>query len=277
METPVQTAHTDSASVSRTTFNYVFIAFVFLLLGIVIGAVGYDRFVQANADLVEQSVTRALTTGTAMEDALERSLASVLGAQQAATGDRPAAPDPNERYDVLVADNPTRGADDAKVTIIEFSDFRCGFCGRFARETLQPLLDSYDEGEVQFAYRDFVIFGQASYEAALAAECAHDQDRFWEFHDLIFANQQGLGRDTYVSWAGDLEMDVETFTSCYDGQTHRDEITADLEVAQSLGLTGTPTFFINGRAVSGAQPLEVFKQIIDAELASVDGTDTSAS
>lgn len=273
VDKPLQNTRSDAVAVPRATFNYFVIAIAFLLLGIVIGAVGYDRFVNANAALVEASVMRALTSGTAMEDAIERSLASVLGGQ--AGGQRQAL-NANERYEVPVADNPSRGADDAPVTIIEFSDFRCGFCGRFARETLQPLLASYDESQVRFVYRDFVIFGQQSYEAALAAECAHDQDSFWEFHNLIFDNQQNLSRDRYISWAGDLEMDVDTFTSCFDSQTHRDEITADFEYGQSMGLTGTPTFFINGRVVSGAQPVEVFKQIIDAELASAGGAAPSA-
>ena len=277
MDTPIEKTDPGTGTVTRTTFNYFVIATAFLLLGIVLGAVGYDRFVRANAALVEESVTRALTTGTAMEDAIERSLASVLGgAAGGAAGAEEVALNPNERYDVPVSDNPSLGADDAPVTIIEFSDFRCGFCGRFARETLQPLLASYDESQVQFVYRDFVIFGQASYEAALAAECAHDQDQFWAFHDLIFDNQQGLGRDLYLTWATDLEMDVDQFTTCYDEQTHRDEITADFTYGQGLGLTGTPTFFINGRVVSGAQPQEVFKSIIDEELASASGEAPSA-
>ena len=274
MDKPIENANPGAVTVARTTFNYFIIAIAFLLLGIVLGALGYDRFVQTNAALVEQSVTRALTSGTAIEEAIERSLASVMGG--AAAGGEEVALNPNERYDVPVSDNPSLGADDATVTIIEFSDFRCGFCGRFARETLQPLLASYDESQVQFVYRDFVIFGQASYEAALAAECADDQDQFWAFHDLIFDNQQGLSRDLYLTWATDLEMDVDQFTTCYDEQTHRDEITADFEYGQSLGLTGTPTFFINGRAVSGAQPQEVFKSIIDEELASASGEAPSA-
>lgn len=273
MDKPIEQADPGAASVSRTTFNYFVIAIAFLLLGIVLGAVGYDRFVRANADLVEQSVTRALSSGTTLQDALERSLTTVLGGN---AGDETAALNPNERYDVPVAENPSIGAADAPVTIVEFSDFRCGFCGRFARETLQPLLASYDESQVQFVYRDFVIFGQQSYEAALAAECAHDQDKFWDFHNLIFDNQQDLTRDLYLTWAGDLEMDVDQFTTCFDEQTHRGEITADFEYGQSLGLTGTPTFFINGRVVSGAQPQEVFKSIIDEELANAGASEPSA-
>lgn len=272
MDDPIETTSNSADTVSRVTLNYFIIAIAFLLLGIAVGVVGYDRFAKSNAALVEESITRALSDGSAMEQAMTRSLTTVLGGQAEET----TALNTNERYDVPVANNPSMGAADAPVTIIEFSDFRCGFCGRFARETLQPLLDSYDENQVQFVYRDFVIFGQQSYEAALAAECAHDQDQFWPFHNMIFDNQQDLSRDLYVSWAGDLEMDVDQFTACYDGQVHRDEITADYEYGRSLGLTGTPTFFINGRAVSGAQPVEVFKQIIDAELASASGDAPSA-
>lgn len=253
MEQPIEKpADTSNVHVPRATFNYFIIAVAFLVLGIVIGAVGYDRFVQANAQMVEASVTRALNT-----------LIESQGGSAAET----TALNPNERYDIPVANNPSQGSADAPVTIVEFSDFRCGFCGRFARETLAPLLASYDESEVQFVYRDFVIFGQQSYEAALASECAHDQDKFWEFHDLIFANQQTLNRDQYLTWADENGLDVEAFTTCYDSETHREEISADLAFAQSLGLTGTPTFFINGRAVSGAQPVEVFRSIIDEELA----------
>ncbi len=275
MDKPVESADPGTVTVARTTFNYFIIAIAFLVLGIVLGAVGYDRFVQANAVLVEESVTRALTSGTAMEEAIQRSLTTVLGGAATGAGEQ-AALNPNERYEVPVSDNPSLGSADAPVTIVEFSDFRCGFCGRFARETLQPLLASYDESEVQFVYRDFVIFGQASYEAALASECADDQDKFWEFHDLIFGNQQELSRDMYLTWAADEGLDVDAFTSCYDNQTHRDEITADFEYGQSLGLTGTPTFFINGRVVSGAQPQEVFKAMIDEELASASGEAPSA-
>lgn len=253
-----------AATVPRATFNYVIIAIAFLLLGIVLGAVGYDRFIQGNAQLVEQSVARALTNDSAVQQALERSIASALGGQ--AAGQRQGL-NPDERYEIPIANNPTRGPADAPVTIVEFSDFRCGFCGRFARETLQPLLASYPD-DVQFVYRDFVIFGQESYEAALASECAHDQDKFWEYHNILFDNQQNMGREQFISFAEETGMDVDTFTTCFDNETHRDDIIADVSYAQDLGLTGTPTFFINGRVVSGAQPLDFFKRMIDEELAS---------
>jgi len=253
-------------SVPRTNFNYVIIAISFLLLGIVIGAVGYDRFIQNNAALVEQSVARALANDGTIQEALERSIASVLAGQTG--GQQQRGPNPEERYEIPVAGNPSIGPSDAPITIVEFSDFRCPYCARFAKETLRPLLESYGD-QIQFVYRDFVIFGQPSYEAALASECAHEQDKFWEYHDILFANQQNMGREQFISFAGELDLDVEAFTTCFDEQTYRDAIVADVSFAQELGLSGTPSFFINGRFISGAQPLEVFRGIIDEELASI--------
>jgi protein-disulfide isomerase len=262
----IETGHDEPSSpdemISRVTFNYVIIAITFLLVGIVVGAVGYERVAQTNARLVEQAVANALSD-TAMQDVIQRSVASAL--ETSGTGNTPRL-DPNRRYEILTGDNPAFGPEDAVVTIVEFSDFQCGFCGRFAIETLQPLLAEYD-GRVRFVYRDFIIFGQKSYEAAVAAECANDQGKFWEFHNLVFANQHDLTPELLASFAQDLELEMAAFQDCYDTEAHRDGIAADVSYGESLGLSGTPTFFINGRLVSGAQPIETFRQIIDSELA----------
>lgn len=263
MDQPIETVETvepASDTVSRVTFNYVVIAITFLLLGVILGAVGYDRFTQSNAALVEQSVIRALSSA-AGQDAIS---GSIIAALESGSGDT-ARLNPNERYEILTGDNPAFGPEDAPVTIIEFSDFRCGFCGRFAQQTLQPLLTEY-EGRVRFVYRDYIIFGQPSYEAALASECADDQGKFWEYHNLVFANQQNISPETLMSFGEELELDMDTFQSCFDDEVHRDAIAADVSYGQSLGLSGTPSFFINGRFVSGAQPIEVFRAIIDEEL-----------
>jgi protein-disulfide isomerase len=256
-------------TVSRVTLNYVVIAIAFLLLGMVIGAIGFERYTQANqaenAALIDEAVARALDAGLGdnIESVVQEAIASAVQGDAGA-----AAPSlqPDERYDVVAADNPSVGPEDALVTIVEFSDFQCGYCGRFADETLQRILDTY-EGRIRFVYRDYIIFGQESYAAALAAECADDQNAFWEFHNLIFSNQQSLGREQYISFATQLELDVEQFTQCYDTEAHRTNIAEDYNYGESLGITGTPTFFINGRFVSGAQPYETFVTIIDEELA----------
>ncbi len=179
---------------------------------------------------------------------------------------QPPAPGEGPRRDVSVDDDPAIGSVDAPIVIVEFSDFRCPYCGRFAMTTLEPLMAEYGD-YIHFVYRDFAVLGPESVTAALASECADDQEAFWAYHDLLFANQQNLGRDAYIEFAQRLELDVETFTACLDDEIHRDEVQADTVAAQELGATGTPAFYINGRFVSGAQPLEVFARIIEEELA----------
>lgn len=173
---------------------------------------------------------------------------------------------PNE---VSVDDDPYLGPEDAPVVMIEFSDYRCPYCARFATTTLESLLEHYD-GQLRFVYRDFPVLGNASYEAALATECADDQDAFWPFHDLMFANQQNLSRDTYLAFAEQLELDTDTFQTCLNEATHAAEVSADFEAARAAGASGTPAFFINGQFVNGAQPLEVFTAIIDEELVAIE-------
>ncbi len=104
-------------------------------------------------------------------------------------------------------------------------------------------------------------------KASEATECADDQDKFWEYHDLLFANQSALDVDSLKGYAGQLGLDTGTFDECLDEGKHEQEVLQDLEDGQSYGATGTPAFFINGELVSGAQPFSVFQQVIDAALA----------
>ncbi len=169
--------------------------------------------------------------------------------------------------EVSVDDDPAFGPEDAPITIVEFSDFRCGFCGRFHAQTYGPLMEKY-EGLIRFVYRDFPVVGGE--RAALAAECVHDQgeDLFWAYHDVLFASQQSLtSDDALVSLAADLGVDTEALATCLADEVYADEVQKDFADGMALGVRGTPAFFINGRAVIGAQPLAVFQQIIDAELA----------
>lgn len=167
------------------------------------------------------------------------------------------------RLDVSVDDDPALGPDDAPITIIEFSDFACQFCRRFHQETFQLLMDAYP-GQIRFVYRDFPVVG--GFEAAQAAECADEQGFFWEYHDLLFTGTQGLSRSAYEQYAEDLGMDTDVFTTCLDEERYKSEVTNDANYASSLGISGTPTFFINGIPLVGAQPLGNFKQVIDGEL-----------
>jgi protein-disulfide isomerase len=168
------------------------------------------------------------------------------------------------RLEVSVDDDPSRGPEDAPITIVEFSDFACQFCQRFHQETFQDLLDAYPD-KILFVYRDFPVVG--GFEAAQAAECADEQGLFWEYHDLLFSGARGLNRSAYEQYAEELDLDIEEFSACLDEERYASEVSEDANYAVSLGANGTPTFFINGIPLVGAQPLGNFKQVIDRELA----------
>jgi protein-disulfide isomerase len=161
-------------------------------------------------------------------------------------------------------DDPVLGNDDAPITIIEFSDFRCPYCKRFQQETFAELLAGYPD-QIRFIYRDFPVVG--GFEAAVASECADEQGDYWAYHDLLFSGEQPeLSKEAYLAYAEKLALDLEEFESCLDDGRYASEVEADAVYAAGLGVTGTPTFFINGIPLIGAQPLSVFAQIIDSEL-----------
>jgi protein-disulfide isomerase len=243
-----------SVTIPRSTINYIVVGIVFFALGLVIGMIGYDRFVQAN---------RAADQ-TLMEQTVEQTLRTLLGDEALNTAQQPRL-NPNEVYAIDAAGNPFRGPEDAPITIIEFGDFRCSYCKRFEDTTLAPLLARYPD-QVRLVYRDYPILGQSSQESAMAAECADDQGKFWEFHDLLFGDQANLTRAGFMAKAQTLDMDMVAFTACYDNGAHREEIFADLQAGQALGVGGTPTFFINGRPIIGAQPIDTFVRVIEEEL-----------
>ena len=173
------------------------------------------------------------------------------------------------RHEVPIeADDPVLGAEDAPITIIEFADFQCPYCQQHALETYPRLVADYGD-QIRFVYKDFPITSihPNAYPAALAAQCALEQNAFWEYHDLLFGGGLGLGRDSYLAYAGDLRLDVAEFTACFDEERYAEAVQADYNFGVELGISSTPTFIINGIALVGAQPYSVFAQIIDYELA----------
>ncbi len=171
------------------------------------------------------------------------------------------------RYDIPTEGFPSRGPENAPITIVEFSDFECPFCRRFFEETYVPLLEAYP-GQIRFVYRNLPLTSihPNAMSAAAASLCANDQDAYWEYHDLLFSSDM-FGRDVYIQYATDLGLDVEEFTACLESGRHEEFIQQDMEFALNLGVQSTPTFFINGLAIVGAQPLSSFQQLIDLELA----------
>jgi protein-disulfide isomerase len=171
-------------------------------------------------------------------------------------------------YDIPADGFPSLGPADAPITIVEFSDFQCPFCKRFHDETSQTLLAAYPD-QIRFVYRHLPLTSihPEAFPAAEASMCANEQNSFWQYHDAIFANQQNMDQELFLQIAGDLNLDMTAFQDCLASQKYREQIQADADLALSLGVNATPTFFINGLAVVGAQPLEAFKQVIDQELA----------
>ena len=160
-----------------------------------------------------------------------------------------------------------RGDPDALVTIVEFADFQCPYC-QAAEAALKEVLDKY-KTQVRLGFRDFPlrqIHPQAQ-PAAEAARCAADQGKFWEYHDLLFANQGTLGANTYKDHARTAGLDVPQFEACLDSGRSRPLIENDLQSGFASGVSGTPAFYINGETLTGAQPLAAFEKIIESELA----------
>ncbi|MBI3072412.1 MAG: thioredoxin domain-containing protein [Deltaproteobacteria bacterium] len=170
------------------------------------------------------------------------------------------------RVEVSEAGAPSMGPPNAPVKIIEFSDFECPFCSRGAK-TIKEVVQKYG-AKVRLAFRDYPLpFHQNAKKAHEAALCAHDQGKFWEMHDKLFDNQKALGVDALKGYAKELAIDTAKFNECLDSGKKGAIVEKGLEDGQKAGVNGTPAFFINGRVVSGAQPLEAFSEIIDAELA----------
>lgn len=176
-----------------------------------------------------------------------------------------AASEEQQRFNVPVDDDPFLGPVDAPIVIIEFSDFLCGYCRKWYNETLWPLMEMYPD-QIRFVYRDYPVLSQESFRAALAANCANEQGAFWDFHDALFSGRETIGPTAYSKYAQELGLDVQSFQDCVESERYAEEVTADARFAASLGLTGTPTFFINGIPLVGAQPLVRFTMIIDNEL-----------
>ena len=170
------------------------------------------------------------------------------------------------RAEVSVDDDPSLGPATAKVTIVEFGEYQCPYCGK-AYETVKQILKDYPD-DVRLVYRDFPLdFHQRAVPAAVAANCAGDQGKYWEFHDLLMDNQQALELENLNAHAKTVGLNMDTFSQCLENPgEHVAEVLKDLEDGKKLGVTGTPAFFINGIFLNGAVPYSQFKDIIEREL-----------
>ncbi len=169
------------------------------------------------------------------------------------------------------------GNPEAPVTLIEYGDYQCPFCGRFFHQVEPLLRDEYIKtGKVRMVYRNFQFLGAESVASGAAAECAEDQGKFWVYHDELYKaetadskeNSGNLNRDLFLMLAQNVSLDMTAFTSCLDSSKYVEQVKKDTAGGQALGVSGTPTTYINGEKVVGAQPYSAFKNLIDIFLQS---------
>ena len=242
METPVMVEE-DTVTFKRSHFYSIITIFAFtagVLLGYVVW--GFDSAEATASQVVAQA------EGPVVEAPVEEEPQFV-------------------RYDVASDGFPSIGPADAPITIVEFSDYECPFCKRWHDEVYQSLLNEYP-GQIRLVYRHLPLTSihPDAFPAAEAAMCAGEQNAYWPFHERLFSNTV-LGSGIYTQYAQELGLDLNSFETCVAERRYQENVQSDLDFALGLGVRSTPTFFINGLAVVGAQPLNVFKQVIDKELA----------
>jgi protein-disulfide isomerase len=191
------------------------------------------------------------------------------------TGNEVALPDPRPfAPKVAIRPQNTMGDANARVVIVEYSDFNCGFCRRFYQETFPRLINEYvNTGKVRMSFKHYPFLRPSSVWKAHAAECAAAQGRFWDYHGKLFSSEVGGGDDeasvkqALVGLASELGLNTELFTACLNDSAGQQQALSDAQEGRRLGVSGTPSFLVNGRPLVGAQPFEAFRAIIEEELA----------
>ncbi len=274
---PIVNTLDEPAAKTSAPSRMKWIAPAWFFLGIIVGIVGFAAFNAFGAPKAAPTQVAAVDS-TAMRDAARTGVLEAIatlqagGSQQSSAAQESQEPQPvsNDAFKVRAANRLGPGA--AKVTIVEFSDFQCPFCERFYQTVESQLRQQYvDTGKVNFVYKHSAFLGQESIWAAQAAECAADQGKFWEFHDLLFDRQNGenqgaFTKDKLLGFAKEMKLDMTRFEPCLQNDETLPRVAADTQEAQQVGVRGTPTFFINGKPMVGAQPLQSFQQQIEAAL-----------
>jgi protein-disulfide isomerase len=201
--------------------------------------------------------------GTPLKDVYNKRMETAAAAPAPSAPSAPAAPE--GKQDVKVGDAPVKGPASAPVTVVAFSDFQCPFCSR-AVPTLKQVEDDY-KGKVRIAFKQLPLsFHDKAHLAAEASLAANEQGKFWAYHDKLFANQQALDRPSLEKYAQELGLDMNKFRKALDTGKYKDKVDSDAKEGAAVGATGTPTFFVNGTKIVGAQPFDAFKTAIDKEL-----------
>ena len=180
---------------------------------------------------------------------------------------------------LMLHSSPVQGSMDAPITIIDLGDYQCSRCWRFATQVEPLIVENYvNTGKAKLVFKDFTIYGNDSVNAAIAAHCATDQNKYWEIHDHFYQNQEAinsgwLSNSNIKKLASEVDLDMEQFNSCLDERKYYQNVQNNVEKGMSIGVSGIPTFIIIDRGgqsaiIEGPQPYSVFKQVLDEMLAS---------
>ncbi len=259
-------------TIKKSTYNSL-IAGIIIAVGIAMLLVGFT--------ISNPSDSEDYVTNFEMKEIISTLEEKLDNIQQPTPVRQPSQPTAPSLIQVSLDDDPFKGNPDAPVTIVEFSDFQCPFCSRFFDQTLPLIEKNYiDTGKVKLVYKDFPIdnLHPNARPAHIAAECADEQGKFWEYHDILFENQAQWNRLSSADlssqlnqYATTLGLNSASFDSCLSSQDIADEVNTDYLQASRYGATGTPTFFIGTEKdgfikLVGAQPYAAFQRAIDNQL-----------
>jgi protein-disulfide isomerase len=231
--------------------------------GLVAAALILGASILGGAYLLAMSIDRGSAQLTDLNESLKIAAAAPAAA---ARPSGPRRPDPKKIHKIELGDAPILGSKSAKITIVEWADFQCPFCVR-VNPTLEQIRKEYGD-KVRFAFKHLPLSMHSKARAAHgASEAAHRHGKFWEMHDRIFAKPKDLSPATYLRYANEMGLDIDQYNKDISSSSVRKVIDDDLALAGTLGVSGTPSFFINGRFLSGAQPYGSFARLIDEELA----------
>ena len=220
-----------------------------------------DRFPGRTLDQMRPEIRAAIG-----QQRPQQALQAYMSELRATADDVAVTLEPPRHAVEALAEDPARGPDSAPIELIEFSDFDCPYCRR-ATDTVARLMEQF-EGQIRCDYKDYPLPSHPNaFKAAEAGNCAHEQGRFWELHDTMFASQGSLEVDALKDYAADLGLDPEAFAECLDSGLHAATVDRDMRIGMSYGVASTPTLFLNGRAVLGAAPYGTFVEIVREELA----------
>ncbi len=244
------------------------IAPAWFLLGILVGLGIFAAYTQYTRVPPQPTLTQAQIQEAARAGFIE-GLQQLQSESQGQAPQGPSAIDPGA---VAIRDANVLGNADAPVTIVEFADFQCPFCGRHHQMVAPTIVQEYvDTGKAKIVYKHLAFLGPESVYAAIASECAADQGKFLEFHDYLFKHQNGenqgaFNKDKLIGFGQELGLDMTAFEQCVNSDATVARVQADTEEGSSFGVRSTPTFFVNGQPLVGLQSVEEFRTAIEQAL-----------